>query len=231
MRRMRAKIEHKWDLSPEEAIELQKELAKLVRRENELPPKPRLIAGVDISRPDERGVARGAIVVIRYPDFSVEEVSVAEREVEFPYIPGLLSFRETPLLLAAAEKLSSTPDLVLVDGQGIAHPRRFGIASHLGVLWDIPTVGCAKSPLCGRYELPGPEPGDHTELVDGGEVIGAVLRTKRGTNPVFVSVGHKIDLPSAVKWVLRCCRGFRIPEPIRLAHLVAGGREIRRIER
>ena len=223
---MKAKIEHRWNLPPEEAIELQKKLAKLVRRENELPGEVRLIAGVDISRPDERGVARGAIVVIRYPDFSVEEVSIVEREVGFPYIPGLLSFRETPLLLAAAEKLSSTPDLVLADGQGIAHPRRFGIASHLGVLWDIPTVGCAKSLLCGRYELPGPEPGDYTELVDRGEVIGAVLRTKRGTNPVFVSIGHKIDLPSAVKWVLRCCRGFRIPEPIRLAHLAAGGRDL-----
>ncbi len=126
-------------------------------------------------------------------------------------------------MLAACEKLTITPDLILVDGQGIAHPRRLGLASHLGLFLDIPTVGCAKSLLCGRHEEPGFDAGSYTEVVDRGETIGAALRTRSGVKPVYVSIGHKVDLEIAIDWVLQCCRGYRLPEPTRLAHLAAGG--------
>ena len=141
----------------------------------------------------------------------------------FPYIPGLLSFREAPLILAACEQLDLIPDLVLVDGQGIAHPRRFGLASHLGLFLNIPTIGCAKSLLCGAHEIPDSEPGNYAEIIDKSEIIGAALRTKPGVKPVYVSIGHKIDLETAIRWVMNCCRGYRLPEPARLAHLAAGG--------
>ena len=165
----------------------------------------------------------GAVVVLSYPELELVETRIAKEKIEFPYIPGLLSFRESPLTLAACEKLSVTPDLILVDGQGIAHPRRMGLASHLGLLLDTPTIGCAKSLLCGRHKMPGVEPGSYTERVDNGQTIGAALRTKTGTNPLYVSVGHRIDLQNAIHWVLKCCRGYRLPEPSRLAHLAAGG--------
>jgi deoxyribonuclease V len=146
---------------------------------------------------------------------------VTER-VEFPYVPGLLTFREAPLILAAFEKLTVTPDLVMVDGQGIAHPRRIGLAAHLGLCLGIPAIGCAKSRLIGEYAEPENESGSYTELSDKGEVIGAVVRTKAGVKPVYVSIGHMIDLPSAIDRVLDCCRGYRLPEPTRLAHIAAG---------
>jgi deoxyribonuclease V len=138
-------------------------------------------------------------------------------------VPGLLTFREAPLILAAFEKLKVAPDLVIVDGQGIAHPRRIGLASHLGLCLGLPTIGCAKSRLCGEHEMPGFEAGSYAELRDNGEVIGVVLRTRAGVKPVYVSIGHLIDLPSAVRTVLDCCRGYRLPEPTRLAHQAAGG--------
>jgi len=151
-------------------------------------------------------------------------VEVAEDKIAFPYIPGLLSFRESPLILAACEKLCNVPDLVLIDGHGIAHPRRFGLASHLGLSLNLPTIGCAKSILCGRHQPVAEEAGSHTELLDNEELIGAALRTKSGVRPVYVSVGHRIDLASALQWVIKCCRGYRLPEPARLAHLAAAGR-------
>jgi len=169
-------------------------------------------------------VARGAVVVLSYPELELVETRVVEGKVDFPYVPGLLSFREAPLTLAAFERLDIAPDLVLFDGQGIAHPRRLGLASHLGLFLDIPTIGCAKSRLCGHYDTLGLEPGGYAELVDGEEIIGAALRTKAGTKPVYVSIGHKVNLKSAINWVMRCCRGYRLPEPTRLAHLAAGGR-------
>jgi deoxyribonuclease V len=138
-------------------------------------------------------------------------------------VPGLLSFREAPLILAAFEKLTATPDLVFVDGQGIAHPRRIGLASHLGLCLGLPTIGCAKSRLCGEHETPGFAAGSYAELRDNGEVIGAAVRTRAGVKPVYVSIGHMIDLPSAIRRVLDCCRGYRLPEPTRLAHMAAGG--------
>jgi len=187
---------------------------------------PCLVAGIDISSPNVQGVARGAVIVLRYPELSMVEIEVAEDEIRFPYIPGLLSFRESPLILAACEKLHSTPDLMLVDGQGIAHPRRLGLASHLGLLLDLPTIGCAKSILCGRHRPLAEEAGFHAELLDNGEIIGAALRTKSGVRPIYVSVGHKINLASALQWVIKCCRGYRIPEPTRLAHLAAAGSRV-----
>jgi deoxyribonuclease V len=150
-------------------------------------------------------------------------MQIVEGELAFPYVPGLLSFRESPLILVACERLTVTPDLFLVDGQGIAHPRRMGFASHLGLFLNTPAIGCAKSLLCGTHEMPGIEPGSYTEIIDKGEIIGAALRTKRSMNPIYVSIGHKIDLQNAIHWALECCRGYRIPEPTRLAHLAAGG--------
>lgn len=213
---------HYWDVSHGQAKALQVSLAKKVVTEGE-DTNPHLVAGVDISSPDSRGVAQGAVVVLNYPELNLMEVKTVEREVTFPYIPGLLSFREAPLILAACEELSSVPDLVLVDGQGIAHPRRFGLASHLGLFLDVPTIGCAKSILCGAHELVGEKVGSYAELVDNGQVIGAALRTRIGVKPIYVSIGHKIGLSSAIKWVLNCCRDYRLPEPTRLAHLAAGG--------
>ena len=184
---------------------------------------PSLIAGVDISSPGSRGIARGAVVVLNYPGLDLVEVKTVEREVTFPYIPGLLSFREAPLILAACEELSNVPGLVVVDGQGIAHPRRLGLASHLGLFLDVPTIGCAKSLLCGGHKPVAASAGSYAELVDQGEVVGAAVRTRERVAPVYVSLGHKISLAAAMKWVLDCCRGYRLPEPVRLAHLAAGG--------
>ena len=219
---MEVKRRHDWQVSPAEARDIQRRLAGEVSRISEVT-SPRFIAGVDISVPRERGAATGAVVVLSYPDLRLVETRMVSGQLEFPYVPGLLSFREAPLTLAACGGLSVTPDLFLVDGQGIAHPRRMGLASHLGLFLDKPTIGCAKSLLCGSCEMPGEEPGSYTEIVDRGEVIGAALRTKLGIKPVYVSIGHRIDLESAIQWVLNCCRGHRLPEPARLAHLAAGG--------
>ena len=214
---------HSWQVSPAQALDLQLRLASQVCRSNEVA-SHRFIAGVDISVNRAQGMATGAVVVLNYPELRVVETKVVTGKVDFPYVPGLLSFREAPLTLAVCERLSVTPDLILVDGQGIAHPRRFGLASHLGLFLDTPTIGCAKSRLCGSHQTPGWKPGSYAEVVDGEETIGAALRTKLGTKPIYVSIGHKVDLQAAIDWVMKCCRGYRIPEPTRLAHLAAGGK-------
>ncbi|MBI4188861.1 MAG: deoxyribonuclease V [Chloroflexi bacterium] len=213
---------HEWSLSIVQALEVQRRLASQVSRNNELA-HPRFIAGVDISAGKASGKATGAVVVLSYPELKVVETKVVQGELDFPYVPGFLSFRELPLILTACEGLTFAPDLFIVDGQGIAHPRRFGIASHLGLFLDTPAIGCAKSRLCGSHEIPGAEPGSYAELTDKGEVIGVALRTKYDVKPVYVSIGHKVDLKTAIHWVLECCRGYRLPEPTRLAHLAAGG--------
>jgi deoxyribonuclease V len=174
---MRVQELHDWQVSVAQAREIQLSLAKRVSTENRVV-NPRLIAGIDISAPDAQGVARGAVVVLRYPELDTIEVKEARSKIGFPYVPGLLSFREGPLILGACEELDNVPDLVLVDGQGIAHPRRFGLASHVGLVLDLPTVGCAKSILCGQHECLGGEAGSQAELLDKGELIGAALRTK-----------------------------------------------------
>ena len=219
---MRVQELHDWEVSTAQAKEIQVSLAKQVIAEDEVI-TPRFVAGIDISAPDAQGIARGAVVVLRYPEFDIAEIEIAEGEITFPYVPGLLSFRESPLVLAACEKLDTLPDLVLIDGQGIAHPRRFGLASHVGLFLDLPTIGCAKSLLCGQHQPVGEEAGSRAELFDNGQLVGAALRTKSRVKPIYVSVGHRIGLASALQWVLRCCRGYRLPEPTRLAHLAAGG--------
>jgi len=216
---------HGWQMSIAQAKQIQSEMANQVSRKSTTI-KSSFIAGVDISAPDSRGIARAAAVILNYPELEVIEVEIAEDKLNFPYIPGLLSFREAPLVLAACQKLSIDPDLILVDGQGIAHPRRFGIASHIGLLLDIPTIGCAKSRLCGTHAPVTSEAGAYTELTNNGEIIGVALRTKDNVSPIYVSIGNKIDLPTAIHWVLGCCRGWRLPEPSRLAHLAASGKQI-----
>jgi len=220
---MRVARLHNWQVTIAEAFEIQKTLAAKVSRLNEVA-RPRFIAGVDISAEKSRGMATGVVVVINYPELKPVEVRVVNAQVTFPYVPGLLSFRESPVILAACEQLQTNPDLILVDGQGIAHPRRLGIASHLGLLLNTPTIGCAKSRLIGAHEMVGEEVGSYSQLIDdNGEVIGFALRTKGGSAPVYVSIGHKVDLKAAMHWVLVCCRGYRVPEPTRLAHIAAGG--------
>jgi len=213
---------HSWQVSVAQAVEIQRQLANRVLTGGQLA-TPRFIAGVDISAADAQGVATGAAVVLEYPSLKLVEVGVAQGRFDFPYVPGLLSFRESPITLAACEKLTVVPDLILVDGQGIAHPRRLGLACHLGLFLDKPTIGCAKSRLCGGHDEVGAEVGNYAELKDSGEIIGAALRTKTGVNLLYVSIGHKIDLKTAIHWVMNCCRGYRLPEPARLAHLAAGG--------
>lgn len=213
---------HSWQVSTTEALDIQRRLAQQVSRGNHIS-TPHFIAGVDISTGKAQGVATGAVVVLDYPKLRIVEEQVAQGNLDLPYVPGLLSFRESPLMLAAFEKLTITPDLILVDGQGIAHPRRLGLASHLGLFLNTPTIGCAKSLLCGRHEEPGIDAGSYTEVVDRGETVGVALRTRPGVKPVYVSIGHKVDLEAAIYWVLECCRGYRLPEPTRLAHLAAGG--------
>ncbi|GAI58467.1 unnamed protein product, partial [marine sediment metagenome] len=191
-----------WQVSVTEALDIQRRLASQVSRSGEVA-TPRFIAGVDISAQKAQGMATGAVVVLNYPELRLVETKVVQAKLDFPYIPGLLSFRESPLTLAACEKLGVTPDLILVDGQGIAHPRRLGLASHLGLLLNTPTIGCAKSLLCGVHKVPGVEPGSYAEIVDRGEVIGVALRTKLGVKPIYVSIGHKVDLQTAIYWAMK----------------------------
>lgn len=219
---MKVESLHSWQVSPAQASDIQRWLAAQVSKRSEVT-TPRFIAGVDISAGKAQGMATAAVVVLEYPELRVVETEIAQGKLDFPYVPGLLSFREAPLTLAACQRLSVTPDLILVDGQGIAHPRRMGLASHLGLFLNKPTIGCAKSLLCGKHDMPGEEPGSYAEVVDRGEIIGTALRTKLGVKAVYVSIGHKVDLQTAIYWVMKCCCGYRLPEPTRLAHLAAGG--------
>lgn len=216
---------HPWDLSPHEAVVLQRELVRRISLDFE-ENACRTVAGIDVGIKGE--VARAAVVVMTLPELSILERVVIERPVTFPYVPGLLSFREAPAILEALARLESVPDVLLFDGQGYAHPRRMGIATHVGILLDHPTIGCAKSRLCGSYEDPAPTRGSYTWLWDQGETVGVALRTRSGVQPVFVSVGHRMRLDSAIDLVLRCTRGYRLPEPTRWAHrLASGGSSIR----
>jgi len=208
---------HAWDVDPAQAFAIQHRLAERVERTPRLG-DVRIIAGVDMSAKD---VARAAVVLLSYPELETIEIARAEKPLVFPYVPGLLSFREGPAVLAAFEKLSQKPDLVMFDGQGIAHPRSLGIAAHMGVLLDLPSLGVAKSILTGRGPDPGPDPGDWSPLTNRGEVVGAALRTKLKVKPVYISIGHRLDLPLALHWVMAVCRGYRLPEPTRRAHNAA----------
>lgn len=207
------------DLTPLEAVEMQKRLAASVVREGVLHPRDiRLVAGVDVSSSkDSDLLTAGVVVWDRESGMIVESASAQEKEY-FPYVPGLLSFREIPVLLKAIERLRAVPDLWMVDGQGIAHPRRLGIASHLGLLLDRPTIGVAKSILCGTAGVPGDAKGSTSPLVHRGEEIGRLVRTRDNVRPLIVSLGHRIDLSSSVALVLDAARGYKLPEPTRLAH-------------
>ncbi len=212
---------HGWDLTPVQAVALQRQLAGEVVADRPLNlDAVRLVAGVDVSVKNERSHA--AIVVATFPDFRVVETVTAEMPTPFPYVPGLLSFREGPVLEEAFGRLSAEPDVFLFDGMGTAHPRRIGIASHMGLWLQRPTVGVGKTRLCGRNVPLDDEKGAHQPLIDKGETIGAVLRTRTGKHPLFISPGHLSDIPSSVALVLACAPKFRQPEPIRLAHKAAG---------
>lgn len=214
---------HAWDVSVPEAVRLQLALRDKVVARDRLGPIRR-IAGVDIGTAGGR--ARAAVVVLSFPDLQPIEQRTAERPIAFPYVPGLLAFREIPAILAALQKLRVEPDLIVADAHGRAHPRRFGLACHLGVILDTPTIGCAKSRLCGAHEEPGQRAGRWAPLTDAGDVIGAAVRTKDHTNVVYVSVGHRVSLETAVRTMLKCCTQYRIPEPTRLADRVAAGERV-----
>jgi deoxyribonuclease V len=209
---------HSWDLTPSAAAQLQRELAALI--DTRLPlTRCDLIAGADVSYDRFSNIMYAGVVVLRTADLTIVEQRGAVRETSFPYVPGLLSFREAPALLEAFAQVEAEPDAVMLDGQGLAHPRRLGLACHIGLCLDRPCLGCAKSRLIGQYREPERGAGSLTELRDREEVVGYVVRTKTGVKPVFVSAGHKIDLASAKDWVLATCRGYRLPEPTRQAHL------------
>ena len=207
---------HEWNLKPTEAIALQKELAKRVIREDQLG-EVRTIAGVDMAINEQNGMARAAVVLLSFPELEILERHVYEEPVRMEYVPGLLSFREIPCILGAFARLKQQPDLVMVDGQGIAHPRRLGIASHLGLWINLPTIGCAKSILVGSHPALSDEVGSWVPLKDHGEIIGAVLRTRSHVKPMIISLGHRISLETSIHYVLACSKGYRLPEPTRQA--------------
>ncbi len=218
---MRVNHLHSWDITPREAIQIQQDLCTRVIRSGRLA-NVRLIAGADTAFDTHSNAAFSAVVVMSFPGLTIIETRVVRSKVTFPYVPGLLSFRESPPLLRAFKQLRHEPDLVFIDGHGFAHPRRAGIACHLGLLLDRPVIGCAKSLLTGIYREPDTIKGACTRLTDAaGEILGSVLRTREKVKPVFVSVGHKIRLADAVRWTLACAPTYRIPEPTRLADLAA----------
>lgn len=229
---------HEWTLSPEEAIELQRDLAPRIERRDRLG-EVKTLAGVDIGFEDEGETTRAAVVLLAWPELVPIEEIVHREPTRMPYIPGLLSFREIPAALGAFSQLSKRPDLVMVDGQGIAHPRRLGVASHLGLWLDLPTIGVAKKRLCGRHgDVPeargewtplvdrrrGEDPKDAPTDDDGRVVIGAMLRSRAGVNPIIVSTGHRVSQATALEWVIACLGRTKLPEPTRLADRLASRR-------
>jgi deoxyribonuclease V len=210
---------HSWDVTPQEAIQIQQQLRAKVVPHGKVG-APNLIAGADTAFVGD--IAHACVVVLSFPKLEIVETVVHKERVSFPYIPGLLSFRETPALAQAFGKLQHEPDLIFIDGQGLAHPRAAGIACHIGVILDRPTIGCAKSLLFGTYKEPKQARGSVADLRDDeGRVIGAVVRTRDGVQPVYVSIGHRIDLAQAIELTLACGKGYRIPEPTRQADLLA----------
>lgn len=211
---------HAWNVTPAEARRIQAQLREKVIRWDRFP-AVRKVVGVDVGFENGGAITRAAVVVLAFPGLELVEQVVARRPTQFPYVPGLLSFREIPAVLEALAQLKSRPDLMLCDGQGIAHPRRLGIASHLGVLTGLATVGVAKSILVGRHRPTPERRGEWTPLMDGDEIIGAVLRTREKVKPVYVSPGHKVGLESAIGYTMRCTTRYRLPEATRLADKLA----------
>ena len=226
---MKPVFSHSWNVSPQEAIKLQEKLKKRIILKKDFS-KVKRIAGADISFSKKSNRGYAAVIVFSFPDnrrldearrqLEVLEEQHAIGSLKFPYIPGLLTFREGPLLIEAFKKIKIEPDVIIFDGQGIAHPKRLGLATHMGILLGKPTIGCAKSRLIGTYQEPKSEKNSYSLLKDDDEIIGAVLRTRDNISPVFISPGHRIDLKSSLEIVLECLRDYRLPEPTRQAHLL-----------
>ena len=216
------KFQHPWQVTPKEAMAIQQELRVMVSLRDDFSP-PGLLAGVDVGFEDKNRITRAAVAVLSYPQLELVEYAIARRPTTFPYVPGLLSFREVPTVLDALEQLSVMPELLLCDGQGVAHPRRLGVASHLGVLLDIPAIGVAKSRLIGSHDEPGEEKGCWTPLYEGEELLGCVLRTRTRVKPLYISPGHRIGFDSAREMVMNCVTRYRLPETTRWAHRLASG--------
>jgi len=225
---MKIRQRHAWDLTPQEAREVQSRLAAEILCRDDFDAITR-VAGVDVGFEDNGAITRAAIAVLAFPSLQFVAAAVARKKTSFPYVPGLLSFREAPAVLAAMEQLNVRPDLLLCDGQGIAHPRRFGIASHLGLLLDIPSIGVAKTRLIGTHDEVPNKRGVWVPLLHGGETTGAVLRTRQGVMPLYVSPGHRIGLASAIDWVMACLTRYRLPETTRWAHRLASGKDLQAI--
>jgi deoxyribonuclease V len=222
---MKLAFSHRWDLPVKEAKALQSQLAERVITETTFDPVAvETVAGLDVGF--RGGLARAAVVVLSLPDLVPVDCAVCKEAVTFPYLPGLLAFREGPPVLGALEKLTVWPDVLVFDAHGLAHPLRMGLASHMGAILDQPTIGCAKSRLIGTHGEPGNGVGDWTPLRDQDETVGAVVRSRSGVKPVYVSIGHRVDLSTSVDIVLRCGKGYRLPETTRLAHQLAGGAEL-----
>ncbi|GAX35069.1 deoxyribonuclease V [Nodularia sp. NIES-3585] len=221
---MKINQHHAWPLTTEDAIAIQESLRDQVIRSDKIKQPVQYVAGVDMGFESNGTISRAAVAVLSFPDLQVIETSLAYRPTAFPYIPGLLSFREIPAVLDALEKIQITPDIILCDGQGIAHPRRFGIASHLGVILDMPTIGVAKSLFVGQHDQLPDTKGSWKPLIHQGETIGAVLRTRTGVKPVYVSIGHQISLTTAIDYVLSCTPKYRLPETTRIADKLASAR-------
>jgi deoxyribonuclease V len=213
---------HPWDVTPAQARAIQVDGRGRVIAEDRLG-DVRRVAGIDVGFEQDGAISRAAVVVLDFPELRLVESAVARLPTRFPYVPGLLSFRETPAVLEALHRLSERPDLLLCDGQGYAHPRRFGLACHLGVLTGLPSIGVAKSRLIGTHGALPKEKGAWVPLLDGDEAVGAVLRTRDGVAPLYVSIGHRVSLPTAIRWVLACTTRYRLPETTRQAHRLASG--------
>ncbi len=213
-------LHHRWDVTPPQAIAIQQELRTRVVT-HDVFGEIHFVAGVDVGFEASGTITRAAVAVLRFPELVLHEHSIARRPTSFPYIPGLLSFREVPAILEALNGLTTRPDLLLCDGQGYIHPRRFGLACHLGVLTDLPSIGVGKTPFIGRHAALGDERGDWQPIIDHDEVIGAALRTKPHVQPIYVSIGHRISLQTAIDYVLHCTTKYRLPETTRWAHNLA----------
>jgi deoxyribonuclease V len=215
---------HAWPQTVEEAIKIQENLREKVITEDRFTEPIRYVAGVDMGFEADGTISRAAVAVLSFPDLLVVETALAHRPTSFPYIPGFLSFREIPAVLDALEKIQTAPDMILCDGQGIAHPRRLGIASHLGVILDIPTIGVAKSLLIGKHQELAETRGSWQPLIHKGETIGAVLRTRLGVKPLYISSGYRVSLSTAIDYVMRCTPKYRLPETTRIADKLASNR-------
>ena len=211
---------HSWEVTAQEAIAIQLSLSAQVIHEDRLG-QIETVAGIDVGFEDGGATTRAAVVALNFPELAVAETCLVRRPTTYPYIPGLLSFREAPAVLEALEQMRRLPDLLICDGQGIAHPRRLGLASHLGLWTDIPSIGAAKSRLIGQHEPIDNERGAWQPLLDGEEIIGAVLRTRPSVRPLYISIGHRVSLETAIQFVLACTKSYRLPEPTRLAHHLA----------